>query len=136
MLTLYYVSLSLAVAGIGMSAYLLDAQMVIESGFCEIGGLLSCSEVLLSPYAYFFGAPTALYGLAWFIVAFMLSLLSIRLTWPRSLLLAWSIVGLLGAAGLTYIELVIINAVCILCTVAHILGAGIFAAAYLARYAA
>jgi uncharacterized membrane protein len=44
---------------------------------------------------------------------------------PR-LLLSWSIVGLLGIFPLVYAEVYLIGALCVLCTLAHILGIIIF----------
>ncbi len=129
---LYILSAAMAAAGVVVSAYLMDSEQVVSSGFCEVGSRITCVDVLLSPYASFMGIPTAGYGLAWFAIALTLSILSTRSEKMRKPLLAWSILGLLGIAALVYVELAIINALCLFCTAAHILGVGIFSTSYIA----
>lgn len=121
------ISSILSLAGIGVSLYLLDAQRVAGSGLCEIGNIFSCSAVLSSPYSSLLGLPMALYGVVWFALALALSLSSLRYEAAGLLLLGWSIAGVMGAAWLLYVEVALINAVCILCSAAHGLGAGILA---------
>jgi len=129
-------SAALSASGAAVSTYLLNPEAVAGLGFCEIGSWLSCNTVLSSPYASILGVPTASYGVLWFAVAFLLSLFSLRIEKAQTMLLAWSIVWLIAAATLTAVEVFLIRAVCLLCTTAHILGAGVFSSAYLTRHSA
>ncbi len=123
----FYVSSALSVLGVAVSAYLLDAQSVLRQ--CEVGSVFWCAGVLDSEYSVFMGLPVASYGLGWFAAALVLSVLSLRVGWSATYLLAWSVVGVVGVAILVYTEFVI-GSFCVFCTVAHILGVGILATSY------
>ncbi|MEM4288420.1 MAG: vitamin K epoxide reductase family protein [Candidatus Caldarchaeum sp.] len=107
-----------SLAGLVLSLYLSIAP---SPEFCEITSFISCDRVLSSPYAKLLGVPTALYGAGWFAAASTAAFLSSEKRWAARFLAAWSLLGLAGVVALVYVELVLIKAVCILCTTAHVL---------------
>jgi len=128
---IYQLATSLSVAGVILSFWLLNEEAVIGSEFCEIGGAVSCSKVIMSEYSHFLGLPIALYGLLWFIIASIISVSAIKYEKTRRVLFYWGIIGLIGIFALNYVEFMLIGAFCILCGFAHLLGALIFALAYI-----
>ncbi|MEM1945419.1 MAG: vitamin K epoxide reductase family protein [Candidatus Caldarchaeum sp.] len=114
-----YGAAAASLAGLVLSIYLTIAP---TPQFCEITSFMSCDRVLSSPYAKVMGVPTALYGAGWFAAASTAAFLSSEKRWAARFLVAWSLLGILGIAALIYVELVLINALCILCTAAHVLG--------------
>ncbi|MEM1965177.1 MAG: vitamin K epoxide reductase family protein [Candidatus Caldarchaeum sp.] len=114
-----YGAAAASLAGLVLSIYLTIAP---TPQFCEITSFMSCDRVLSSPYAKVMGVPTALYGAGWFAAASTAAFLSSEKRRAARFLVAWSLLGILGIAALIYVELVLINALCILCTAAHVLG--------------
>ncbi len=127
---IYSMAISLSVAGIIMSLYISYVRNNLPS-FCELGSEFSCDEVLSSRYSSFFSINTEYYGAAWFAVSLVLSVFSLVERKARTILLGWSILGLLGVVYLVYLEVFLINSICILCTVAHILGILTFSASFI-----
>jgi len=116
----------LASGGLLVSAYLTYLSLVPPTS-CGIDdfGIFSCDRALWSQYSHFFGVPVAVLGLAWFMIALGLILLA-RL--DRRLMigvLAWSLLGVAGVAGLVYIEIFLLRSICLWCTIAHIFGLAI-----------
>ena len=105
-------------AGIAVSIYL---TVVHYAGFvpaCPASGAINCEAVLSSPYAVIAGTsiPTSAAGIVWFAISVVL--------WARprrNLLLAWSLLGLLTVIYLLFIEIVLVGAICLWCTAAHLL---------------
>jgi len=124
---------ALSLAGVVVSGYLTWQALITPVGACPLvlSGFFGCSAVLSSQYARIGDMPTALFGLVWFIVAVALSLGIPRNRRLIVALLAWSVVGLVGVAGLVYIELFIVGAICPFCTAAHLLGLAVFGLAVL-----
>lgn len=125
------VSFVSSLIGLGISAFLLKPESVESTVLCTVGGSFSCSAVLNSPFSYVYDVPISALGVVWFTVAAVLSYYSEARLRAVKLLLAWSILGLASIAYLIYIELFQIRALCTYCTMAHITGAVVFAAAYL-----
>ena len=115
---LQLVAILVSVAGIAVSTYL---TVVHYAGFvpaCPTTGAINCEAVLSSPYAVIAGTsiPTSAAGIVWFAVSAAL--------WARprrSLLLGWSLVGLLTVIYLLFVEIVLVGAICLWCTAAHVL---------------
>lgn len=124
---------ALSLAGVVVSGYLTWQALITPVGACPLvlSGFFGCSAVLSSQYARIGDMPTALFGLVWFIVAVALSLGIPRNRRLIVALLAWSVVGLVGVAGLVYIELFIVGAICPFCAAAHLLGLAVFGLAVL-----
>jgi len=88
-------------------------------GFCDITSFVPCDHVLTSSYARLLGVPTSLYGAVWFAATSTAAFLPVEGRVVLGFMKEWSVLGLVGVGTLVYVELVLINAVCLLCTVAH-----------------
>jgi len=118
----------IAIVGFWISGYLTWLALIVPAGTCPIylGGWISCSAVLSSPYARIDGIPTSFLGLVWFIVAFLLALVSLRNgSWVRYLVY-WGGVGVAGVIVLVAVEIFLVGEICLLCTSAHMAGLAIF----------
>lgn len=108
----------LALAGIGVSAYLSYAYLWQQAIIC--GESLGCDLVAQSAYSRMFGVPVAAYGLLTYMV--LLGLLLARRRANETMeayiplaMLGIALVGVLFSAYLTYLELFVILAVCRWC---------------------
>jgi uncharacterized membrane protein len=121
---------ALALAGIFIGLYLTLYKLgIIGELTCSVG---SCETVNTSKWAVFLGFPVAAWGVFFYVSVFVLALVgtSERLqdARPISVVLSlWSTVGLLFSAWLTYLELAVIQAICIWCVVSALLVTAIFA---------
>jgi uncharacterized membrane protein len=105
----------LALVGLAAAAYLAATKLLGEAPVC--GPIRGCEDVAASPYSDLFGIPVALFGVGFSIVLTGLSVIWWRTADRRALLGAYGL-GLLGCfvvAGLTYLELFVIHAVCVYC---------------------
>ena len=105
----------LAVVGLAIATYLLAARLLGEAPAC--GPDKGCETVAASEYSTVFGMPVALYG-----VGFSLVLVGTCLTWwrraiPAALYLAYGLglAGIIAVAYLTYLEIFVIEAICVWC---------------------
>jgi uncharacterized membrane protein len=105
----------LAVIGLAIAVYLLAARLLGEAPAC--GPVEGCETVAASEYSTVFGLPVALYG-----VGFSLVLVGACLAWwrraiPAALYLAYGLglAGVIAVAYLTYLEIVVIEAICVWC---------------------
>ena len=110
--------LVLAVAGLGVSSYLTYTHWADVSIAC--GGLGSCDTVNQSEYAEMAGIPVAFLGALFYLalIATALAWLWWRpsgLAWPVMAFWGLSVGGTLYSAYLTYIELFVLEAICIYC---------------------
>jgi uncharacterized membrane protein len=119
------VTLTLSVLGVLVSAYLTFEHFTANSTLaCSIGGVVDCAKVTSSPWSTFMGVPVALLGLVFFAVTLWLCLPA---TWRRTdgwldpARLAWLTVGLGMVLYLVWAELFRIHAICLWCTVVHVL---------------
>jgi len=127
----YLVSTLLSAVGIPLSVYLISPAGLPE--FCEVGSYFSCERVIGSRYSDVLGVPVAALGAAWFTIALILSASALAGAPLGRALLVWSVIGVSGALTLLYVEVFLIGSLCLLCTLAHALGAGVFTAALLAH---
>lgn len=112
------VSFALALAGVGVAAYLSYAHYDDTVLVCGVG---DCSAVQASRYAEVAGVPVALLGLGLYGAVLALGLLR----WRRPAVaeattvaaFALALAGALYAAYLTYLELAVIDAICQWCVV-------------------
>lgn len=120
---------ALALAGIFIGLYLTLYKLgIIGELTCSVG---SCETVNTSKWAVFLGFPVAAWGVFFYVTVFALALVgtSERLAHAKSvslILALWSTVGLLFSAWLTYLELAVIQAICIWCVVSAVLVTAIF----------
>jgi uncharacterized membrane protein len=117
-------ALTAGVAGLGVSIYLTVVHYTSIPLACPATGLINCEQVLSSPFGVIAGSgiPTSATGIVWFAVSalFAAGRLAGRAELAR-VQLAWSSLGLLTVLFLVYIEIVLLGAICIWCTTAHVL---------------
>ena len=105
-------------AGVAVSIYLtvLHYQGVVPG--CPVAGPINCDAVLSRRYAVLAGtsAPTSALGIVWFAVSAILWMGG----W-RGAIFAWSAVGLVSVLALAFVEIVLLGAICLWCTAAHVL---------------
>lgn len=112
----------MSLAGVAISIYLTALHYAGVTPACVTSGPINCDAVLSSRYAVVAGTtvPTSALGIAWFAVS--------AAVWTRRagwLQLGWSVVGLLTVLYLVFIEIVLVGAICLWCTAAHILVVGL-----------
>jgi len=110
--------LALAVTGLGVSSYLTYTHWAHATVAC--GGLGSCNEVNNSKYAELAGIPVAFLGALSYLalIASALAWLWSRpagLTWPVMSFWGLSVFGTLYSAYLTYVEVFVLEAICVYC---------------------
>jgi uncharacterized membrane protein len=116
------VSLLLAVAGIGVAAYLTYTHYNQGALVCGVG---DCETVQASRYAKLFGIPIAVLGLAMYLG--VLALLIVRHVRPARAdvatvaMFGTLLAGSIYAAYLTYLEIWVIEAVCQWCVTSAII---------------
>lgn len=110
----------LSLIGLALSSYLTAVSVLtLDVSYCEIGSIFSCDDVISSPYAYVFGIPVALVGALGFGLLFVISYIALASEnehpglLPAAVVL--STVGLAFGAYLTYLELFVIESLCLLC---------------------
>jgi uncharacterized membrane protein len=121
----------MAVAGIGILAYLTTVHYANVPLLCPTTGLINCAQVTSSAYSVVPGTaiPITIPGMLWFVVSGGLAVAALRSLWRgqaeparlRVAQLVWSALGLLVALYLVYAELVVLRKICEWCTVAHVL---------------
>jgi uncharacterized membrane protein len=119
-----YLLMAIGLAGIGVSIYVTILHYAHIAPICSDSGAINCTRVLTSPQSVFLGIPVPLYGLAFFIGMFVLSIPQLwwtKLWWIPWLRLVGSAVGILFALRLIYEELFVIRNLCLWCTGAHVL---------------
>lgn len=124
------VSLLLTIAGIAVSTYLTIAHYTSPNVLaCSSSGTINCERVTTSAQSTFLGIPVALLGLLWFVA---MAVLCLPTAWRASSpLVHWArLLGAVAGVGfalwLVYAELFIIDAICLWCTVAHLLAFALF----------
>jgi uncharacterized membrane protein len=130
----------LSAAGAAVSGYLVwEWYAAANSTVCDINNYFSCTTVRHSVYSSFLGIPTATVGLSGFLILFALFVLAFRGTerlgpWPAELwLILFASLGALVGLGLSFIEVFIIQAVCIFCAAGFALDLGALGIAVVLR---
>jgi len=116
----------LALAGLGVSIYLTVAHFTSPRILvCSEKGFVNCAAVTTSPESMVFGIfPVALLGLAFYVfMAAATSPWAWRVTWPP---VRWArfgsvVVGMVFVLYLLYTELFTLNAICLFCTIVHVI---------------
>lgn len=109
---------ALGVAGLGTSGYLTYSHYADRATVCA--GIGSCEFVQTSAYSEVVGVPVALLGLLFFIALEVLVVmrfmrLPLALQWGQPAVFAMTLGGLAFVIYLTYVELFVIDAICIWC---------------------
>jgi uncharacterized membrane protein len=115
---LQLLALLASLGGIAVSVYLTAVHYAGVPLACPATAQISCEAVLSSRYGVLPGTtiPTAAGGIIWFGVSALL--------WtrrPTLVHLAWSGIGLLAVVSFVFIEIVVLGAICLWCTAAHVL---------------
>jgi uncharacterized membrane protein len=107
-----------AVAGVVVSIYLTVLHYAGSPAACPVSGPVNCELVLTSPYAIVAATsiPTSVAGILWFALSALLW--TRRVGWTQ---VAWSAIGMVVVLYLVFIEIVKLGAICLWCTVAHVL---------------
>lgn len=118
-------------AGVAVATYLTIAHYTTPNVLaCSDTGFVNCSTVTTSAQSSFLGIPVAVLGLAWFLVmAGFCSPLAWRSSSPAlaRARIGLAVVGIGFVLWLVYAELFVIGALCIWCTVIHVLTFVLFA---------
>jgi uncharacterized membrane protein len=132
-------TLTTAAAGIAVSGYLTVAHYTQSVTLaCPATGVVDCQKVTTSPESLLLGIPVAVLGLVFFAAMAALGLphaWRARTGWLRAARLALSVLGVCFVARLVYAELFEIDAICLWCTVVHVLAVALFAITALATAA-
>lgn len=120
--------LAISLTGVGLSSYL---EYVSSQPTCPVG-FQGCDIVVTSPYSRIYGVSLSSLGLAWFLILLILTVLA---SYKNSknfsyIILGWTLASIPSVAILVWIEVVILNAICIYCTIAHLLGISSIIPAY------
>ena len=120
---------ALALGGVGLATYLAMYKLgMIGTLSCSIG---QCETVNLSKWATLWGVPVAVWGVGFYVLLFAVALAGttdrfVDAPWVSHALLGLTSWGVLFSGWLTYLELFVINAVCMFCVISAILVTVIF----------
>jgi uncharacterized membrane protein len=105
----------LALLGLAIAGYLLTVRLLGEAPLC--GPVHGCDTVAASEYATVFGLPVALFGVGFSVVLSAASFLWWQQGERRALYVAYGLglAGIIAVAYLTYLELFVIEAICVYC---------------------
>lgn len=124
------VCVAAGLVGLGTSVYLTIVHYTSPSLLvCGAGGLVNCEAVTTSAQSMLLGIPVAVLGMAWF-----LAILAFVLPWSWRSAAPWvgaaRLLLTVGGIGfvlyLVYAELFVIGAICLWCTVAHVMAFVLF----------
>jgi uncharacterized membrane protein len=119
----------LAMGGVVLAIYLSLYKLgMITELTCAVG---SCETVQLSEWATFLGLPVAVWGVGAYLAVLALALIGLQPAFAESRAISWLMVGLntwnvLFSGWLTYLELYVIDAICMWCVVSAVLMLVIF----------
>ena len=119
----------LALIGVFLSIYLTLYKLgYIGSLQCAVG---SCETVNTSRWATFLGLPVAAWGLGFYVSVLAVSMVGVQeqyadQRWVSVLLAGLTGWGVLFSGWLTYLELFVINAICMWCVISAIIVAIMF----------
>jgi uncharacterized membrane protein len=117
------------VIGLALSAFAAyETAFPAAEKACTVNGFISCSKVDQSAYSSTFGIPDYWAGIAGFALMLAIDIPLLR-TWKASWLTALLVVsglGLVAAVYLAYVELVIVGALCLICTGAYLANVAVF----------
>jgi uncharacterized membrane protein len=127
------VTLPLTVAGLAVSTYLTYVHYTEPTALsCPDTGVINCTKVTTSPESMLFGhIPVALTGAVFFLG---MTVLCLPAMWRRpERIVAWArlagaVAGVVMVVWLVYVELVRVDAICLWCTVVHVIAFALFVA--------
>lgn len=122
-------TLVLSLLGLAVSIYLtIDHYSEATTLICPANTSVDCAKVTESPQSAFLGIPVAVLGVAYFVA---LILLCLPASWRAGRGVALGRLAVAGAgvafvAWLVYAEIALIGAICLWCTVVHVITVVIF----------
>ena len=125
---------ALALGGVGLATYLAMYKLgMIGTLACTVG---QCETVNLSKWATLAGIPVAVWGVGFYVMLFLVALVGtterfVSEPWVSHALLGLTGWGVVFSSWLTYLELFVIDAVCMFCVISAILVTVIFLVAVL-----
>jgi uncharacterized membrane protein len=124
-------SVAMSVVGLGVSIYLTIEHFTQSTTLaCPATGIVNCQKVTESAQSSFLGIPVALLGALYFAAMVAVTLPAAwRSTNPAlgRLRLGLAGVGVVFVLYLIYAELFILDAICLWCTVIHVISIALFA---------
>lgn len=119
--------------GLANSAYLTQHEKDGTPLLCNVENLTGCNVVASSPYSYIFGISLAEYGLLFYGLLFALAALELVLfdRLLRRVIQGIALFGLFASIYFTFLQVVVINALCIYCIASAVLALLIFFFAWL-----
>lgn len=127
-------AIALALAGFGVAAYLAVTHLGDQPIACN--GVGDCNYVNSSEYATVVGVPVSLLGAGAYATIAALTLLAWRARSFELLLAAWGVAlaSFAFSAYLTWIELQVLDAICIYCVASAVIVTALFAVLTLASF--
>jgi uncharacterized membrane protein len=124
-------TLALVGAGLAVSIYLTITHFTTHVKLaCSASGVIDCEKVTTSSQSYVAGIPVAVLGVVYFVIAAGLCLpVAWRTRAPavRTARVVWAAAGVAMVVWLVYAELFEIDAICLWCTVVHVITVVLFA---------
>jgi uncharacterized membrane protein len=119
-----------SVLGIADSLYLAEHALAGTPLSCGIGSgaLTGCNIVAQSAYSHIFGIPLGVYGLVFYLAIFVLSLMARNRQTSRvmrSLFLS-GVAGMLLSFYFLWLQVFVIDAICIYCLASFVFAAAVF----------
>jgi uncharacterized membrane protein len=120
-----------AFLGLSDAAYLTQSELTGKPLICIVQGLTNCNVVANSSYSRLFGIPLAEYGVIFYGLLFMFSALELFMPnrMMRRALQGVALLGVLTSAYFTYVQIFLIGALCMYCSVSAALALLSFVAA-------
>jgi uncharacterized membrane protein len=123
-------ALLLSLAGLVVSAYLTVEHYTASTTLaCPNVGVVNCQKVTTSPESQFLGLPVALLGLLYFAAMVAITVPAMwRTPWlaVRRTRIGLSLLGVAFVVYLIYVELFVVDAICLWCTAVHVLTFALF----------
>jgi uncharacterized membrane protein len=120
----------LALAAVAVSSYLAIAHISTTAVLaCSGSGTIDCARVTTSAQSRFLGMPVAVLGLVWSMAmagSCTPSAWRSTVRWIRLARLVLVVAGILFVLWLVYAELFVIHAICLWCSVMHVLAFALF----------
>lgn len=115
--------LILAFFGLADSIYLTESKLSGTPLQCGVTALSGCNIVAQSEYSDIFGIPLSEFGILFYSVVFIL--VALELVMPNRLLRraiqGISLVGVLSSLYFMFLQLFVINAICIYCSISAVI---------------
>ncbi len=109
--------LVLSCLGLADSAYLAHSALTGSPLACSVSGLSGCNVVAQSVYSHLFGIPLGVYGVIFY--GFLFIIASLLFVIPSKLahvtLVVLGVVGSIASLIFLYLQVFVINAVCVYC---------------------